>query len=239
MPDIKQVFTFIELDPANPWTDASFNFPRLEPVPDDYEEKVGVVAVVSDEGVMSEFNADLLDGRHASAFAKSIHTHAWADVSKLGSKFLDLSDVFEVDYLGHSGQFVRVKAGEDGLEFVAAAGGGAEVFLDLLDTPSSYSGHGGQFVKVKADESGLEFISPGSGVDEFTELIDCPGTYAGHASQFVKVNPTENGLTFGMTTGYDDPVELITDLTLDGEGHVLSEIKYTLHFTGGLLMYIT
>jgi len=49
MPDIKQIFTFLEPDQGmldgkscNPWADASFNYCTLEPGADDFEEKAGI-----------------------------------------------------------------------------------------------------------------------------------------------------------------------------------------------------
>jgi hypothetical protein len=43
--------------------------------------------------------------------------------------FLDLTDVGEPDYVGHAGEFVKVNAGADGLEFDTIPGGG-----DMLST---------------------------------------------------------------------------------------------------------
>lgn len=42
-----------------------------------------------------------------------------------------------------------------------SGGGGATVFTELGDVPSSYTGQGGKAVVVKVDESGLEFVTAG------------------------------------------------------------------------------
>jgi hypothetical protein len=196
MPDTKQVFTFLELDPTNPWTDPSFNFVRVI-APDDYEEKVGTAAVVTTTGVTTDLNADLLDGKHASFFAKSVHAHEWKDVSKMGSRFLDLSDVDETAYTWHGGEYIRVKTDESGLEFITGAGGGVDEFKELIDCPGSYTSHAGKFVKVNAGETGLEFGAFAFG--SFLDLSDVTEPdYSGHGGQFVKVNAGASGLEFGL-----------------------------------------
>jgi hypothetical protein len=71
--------------------------------------------------------------------------------------FLELTDVDEPDYVGHEGEFVKVNATADGLEF-GVGGGGAAAFLDLTDVDEAdYIGHEGQVVRVNAAEDGLEF----------------------------------------------------------------------------------
>lgn len=85
----------------------------------------------------------------------------------------------------------------DGTDYVwGSGGGGATVFTDLTDVPSSYTGQANKLVAVKADESGLEFISAPSGTvtsvsgttnritstGGTTPAIDIAATYVGQSS---------------------------------------------------------
>lgn len=78
-------------------------------------------------------------------------------------------------------------------------GSGAETFLQLTDTPTSYSGEVGKFVRVNIDGTGLEFANVGGGgegVDNFLELTDTPNTYLGQANKVLSVNSTESSIEF-------------------------------------------
>lgn len=78
-------------------------------------------------------------------------------------------------------------------------GSGAETFLQLTDTPTSYTGEVGKFVRVKIDGTGLEFANVGGGgegVDNFLELTDTPNTYIGQANKVISVNSTESSIEF-------------------------------------------
>jgi hypothetical protein len=80
------------------------------------------------------------------------------------TSFAALSDT-PGSYTGQSGQYVRVNATENGLEFAAVAGGGASTFTGLSDTPASLSGEGSKYVRVNAGGTALEFatVAPGGG----------------------------------------------------------------------------
>jgi len=94
-------------------------------------------------------------------------------------------------YSGQTGLFTRVNAGEDALEFAAAAG----VFLGLSDTPSSYAGQTGLFTRVNAAEDALEFAA-GAGVTNFLGLTDTPASYAAQRFLVPRVNAAEGALEF-------------------------------------------
>ena len=78
-----------------------------------------------------------------------------------------------VDYINHSGKYLVVTDGEDGVGFsgiekIAAdltdygfAGGGASEFSSLTDTPSEYTNHSGKYVVVNDQEDGLSFVPAG------------------------------------------------------------------------------
>jgi parallel beta-helix repeat protein len=78
----------------------------------------------------------------------------------IGFAFTGLTDV-PTSYAGQAGLFLKVNAGETGLEFGAA--GGATTFIQLTDVPASYAGQGGKFVKVNAGATALEFATGGGG----------------------------------------------------------------------------
>lgn len=75
--------------------------------------------------------------------------------------FTDLTDV-PASYTGAGGKFVKVNAGETGLEFVAG-GGGVTNFTDLGDVPASYTGQSLKAVRVNSGETALEFYTPSGG----------------------------------------------------------------------------
>ncbi|MBA7491381.1 hypothetical protein ES702_01926 [subsurface metagenome] len=92
---------------------------------------------------------------------------------------------------------LRVKAGEDGLEFVTLDGGGVTTFVALTDTPSSYEGQATKYPRVKASEDGLEFVAgTGDGVTTFVALTDTPSSYEGQGGKTVRVKSAEDGLEF-------------------------------------------
>lgn len=73
--------------------------------------------------------------------------------------FLDLVDT-PITYSGHAGDFVAVKQGEDGLEFVTVSGVQViDNFIDLTDTPITYSGQANKLLWVNDAESGVEFTT--------------------------------------------------------------------------------
>lgn len=72
--------------------------------------------------------------------------------------FTQLADT-PTSYSGYGNYILRVKATEDGIEFIPAVsgGGGSTTFLQLTDTPSTYSGNAGAFLLVNSTEDGVEF----------------------------------------------------------------------------------
>lgn len=139
-------------------------------------------------------------------------------VSKKGVKrFIQLLDV-PSDYTGSGEFFVKVKATEDGLEFVDAAGA-VIAFVDLTDVPSTYVGAANYLVAVNATEDGLEFVP--IPVVAFTDLTDVPASYSGAGGEFVVVRGDELGLEFSTTPPHipiympvtlgDDPPTFVID----------------------------
>ena len=67
-----------------------------------------------------------------------------------------------------------------GIPLGAGGGGGATIFRQLTDTPSTYVGSAGYFVKVKQDASGLEFVNQTVFDGDFNNLTNKPTTLAGY-----------------------------------------------------------
>lgn len=114
-------------------------------------------------------------------------------------------------YVDQAGKRVRVKAGEDGLEFVVPP---ATEFKALIDTPATYVDQGGKRIRVKAGEDGLEFVAPPA--TEFKTLIDTPATYVDQGGKRVRVKAGEDGLEFvaagdGSFVALDDTPADYTD----------------------------
>lgn len=81
--------------------------------------------------------------------------------------------------------------GTDIVGLGGGTGGGATVFTDLTDVPSSYTGHSLKRVRVNTGETGLEFI-----IDSFLNLSDAPDTFTGSALYKVRVNAGGTALEF-------------------------------------------
>jgi len=119
---------------------------------------------------------------------------------KIGaSDFLSLIDTPD-KYEEQGGKVLRVKATEDGIEFIDIETG-ATVFIGLNDVPSSYEEQGGKYLRVKATEDGIEFADVETGASAFIELSDVPSTYEGHGGKYLRVNTTEDGLEFATVEG--------------------------------------
>lgn len=99
-------------------------------------------------------------------------------------------------FTGQANKFVRVNAGETGLEY--ALGASVADFTDLGDVPASYTGQTGKFLRVNAGETALEFAA-GAAVADFTDLGDVPASYAGAGNYIVKVNSGATALEFSAT----------------------------------------
>ena len=61
-----------------------------------------------------------------------------------------------------------------GIPLGAGGGGGATIFRQLFDTPSTYIGSEGYFVKVKLDASGLEFVDQTIFDGDYNNLTNAP-----------------------------------------------------------------
>lgn len=102
-----------------------------------------------------------------------------------------------LDYVINTGDGTKYLS--DNGTYKTVEGSGAETFLQLTDTPTSYTGEVGKFVRVKIDGTGLEFANVGGGgegVDNFLELTDTPNTYIGQANKVLSVNSTESSIEF-------------------------------------------
>jgi hypothetical protein len=122
---------------------------------------------VTSTTLVSNLNADLLDGQHASAFLTSVTAHNLLSATH-GDTLTDSVVAGDIIYGNSTPKWARLAKGTDGqvLTLVSgypawadATGGGASAFLDLSDAPADYSGSANYFVKVKNDESGLEFVA--------------------------------------------------------------------------------
>lgn len=158
-----------------------------------------------------------------------LHTVIDSRVSKKGVKrFIQLKDVPD-NYTGSGEFFVKVKATEDGLEFVDAAGA-VIAFVDLVDVPSTYVGAANYLVAVNATEDGLEFVP--IPVVAFTDLTDVPSSYSGAGGYYVVVNPGATGLEFSTTPAHT-PIYMPVTLGDDPPTFVISsnDLVYTLRET--------
>ena len=61
-----------------------------------------------------------------------------------------------------------------GIPLGAGGGGGATLFRQLFDTPTTYTGSEGYFVKVKQDASGLEFVNQTVFDGDYNNLTNKP-----------------------------------------------------------------
>jgi hypothetical protein len=65
-------------------------------------------------------------------------------------------------------------------------GGGAETFLELTDTPSTYTGQAGKFPKVNEDETGLEFgDAPAPNIEQVLAVGNYDGAYGFGSREYV------------------------------------------------------
>jgi len=85
------------------------------------------------------------------------------------SDFLSLIDTPD-SYTDQGGKVLRVKATEDGIEFVDLETG-VSAFIELSDVPSTYEGSEGKYLRVKTG-GGLEFATVEGGGGELSYLTD-------------------------------------------------------------------
>jgi hypothetical protein len=76
------------------------------------------------------------------------------NITSGATQFKQLTDA-PSSYSGQANKFVKVKSGENGVDFTT--GDQLLAFTNLKDAPANYTGSGGLFVKVKPDVTGLEF----------------------------------------------------------------------------------
>lgn len=103
----------------------------------------------------------------------------------------------------------------------SGGGGGAQSFLQLNDTPSSYTGYGSYLVRVKPTQDGLEFVPAasgggGGGASSFIDLMDTPSSYTTYSGCFLLVNPTETGIEFKNPNEIFDPITQSYQFFVDG-----------------------
>lgn len=140
----------------------------------------------------------------------AIHAHGGADVFLPRNMFTMSSDG-----AGDAGKGILLDAsGLIDVDLLPSVG--AEDFLDLTDTPSSYSGEGGKYVRVNATPDALEFVVP-----TLLELSDFPASYAGEGGKFLRVNATPDGIEFVAESVIDhdnllNTHNLSTDIDHDG-----------------------
>lgn len=111
--------------------------------------------------------------------------------------FPSLSDVPAV-YTGAGGWLVKVKATEDGLEFVDPDTG-TITFLNLTDAPSSYAGQALKLVRVKAAANGVEFIDVNSVVNTSTIQTEATTLKTLALTDIGKYTRTTNPASVGIT----------------------------------------
>lgn len=159
-------------------------------------------------------NSRLYDGTGGS-ITFPLNSRSFFSISKAGTggsgssgsstDFVGLTDT-PVDYIGHSGDYMIVNDGENGIHFTgiekiaqdltdygfsAGEGGGSSYFTGLLDTPNDYTNQAGKYVRVSAEEDGLDFVAS-------SELLGL-GSVDGYdfcADLHLQSNTTNNSTSF-------------------------------------------
>lgn len=123
------------------------------------------------DGTITSAMFDKINGIAAGATVNSsdasLRDRATHTGTQPSSSISDLSEAVQ-DIVGSfivAGSNVTVTYNDalNTLQISSTASGGASVFTDLTDVPSTYAGQSLLFVRVKADESGLEFAGGGGG----------------------------------------------------------------------------
>ncbi len=145
-------------------------FKDLKDTPDSYSDKANyILRVNSDEdgiefvegGENSGIDADMVDGKHASDFASSDHTHKLEDLTDVDTS--DRSDGYILKWDEDKSKYVHVEP---------TNGDGASKFTDLDDTPDSYDDKGNYLLRVNSDENAIEFVQGGSGSGIDADKLD-------------------------------------------------------------------
>ena len=118
--------------------------------------ETGATTIITDNSQYDYYASPATYYARVRAVGENYDRGSWTDWTSAPvgepSTFLDLSDT-PGSYSGEAGNFVRVAAGENELEFASIP----DEFTELTDTPGAYSGEAGKFVKVAAGETELEF----------------------------------------------------------------------------------
>lgn len=109
-----------------------------------FERDVSNHIRIKQNTLLTGVDADKLDGNHAAAFATSGHLHddryyTESEIDTLlaaQDEFKELTDTPSA-YTGHGEKIVAVKDTEDGLEFIAPSGGGANVKVGVFTRDTS------------------------------------------------------------------------------------------------------
>ena len=97
---------------------------------------------------------------------------------------------FPSAYTGAGSYYVKVKADQSGVEFVAFD----TALEDLVDVDAYTNSF---YAKVKSDGSGIEWVSANPGGEtEFILLTDVPADYTGDGLKIVRVKSSADGLEF-------------------------------------------
>ena len=135
-------------------------------------------------------------------------------------EFVTLEDT-PASYAGQSGKSVAVNAGEDGVEFAAAA---VSDFINLDDTPVDYTGQTGKGVTVNPGEDGVEFTVIGA---------------ASKAGMFG--DGSDGDVTIAVDTDLAGVAKQYNNLTInagkklyDSTGILIVRVKNTLTLTGNI-----
>ena len=198
-------------------------------------------------GEGTSLDSNIVDALQAASSPATANPFATInDIPTPISEFINLDDTPN-DYTGQGGKKVKVKASEDGLEFVDDDGGvGADtnaVHYDSADGKSasekdqarqnigsvdSFSGRANQVVVISSDESKMDTegaeeldLSGIVGKKVFTALEDTFASMSGRANEVIVVNNSENELDSEPTTTLG-----ITEVVGSATNNAMLEITY-------------
>ena len=109
-------------------------------------------------GMFAHVFIDELGGNSGSAYIS--HNGDWVQIFPTvpNLDFTGLNDTPN-DYLGHSGKYLKVSDGENGLEYANLPDPVVD-FTGLTDTPASFAGQSKKYLQVNSAEDSLEFVDP-------------------------------------------------------------------------------
>lgn len=172
---------------------------------------------------------------NGSRLAYDTGTSKWKPVAYTAptTTFLGLTDVPD-SYAGHAAKFIRVNAGETGVEFVST-GVFSDSLTDLVDFPSAYTGAALKALRVNAAGTAVEFYTP-TLVTAFANLTDVPASYVGQAGKIVRVKATEDGLEY-LSTLLPESITDLPDFAGAFTGNELKSVR--VNAAGTALEYYT